>query len=173
MIRCPAGEPYLQLTMQTGMGARPETKAFFAAPQHATVVAKDVTLEQALRMVGDATNTHFEKRDGIQVLQPGAPAPIAELEARPFEPGPEADPILRSRSPHFYGFSLHTCLDVVVRLLNANVVVAPAVMTRGDCNHGISFDNASFAELLAQLGVRAELRGEVVYILPLPGTAGA
>jgi hypothetical protein len=170
MIRRPVGEPYLQLTMQTSMSARPDPTAFFVAPQTATVVAKDVTLAQALRMVGEATNTHFEERDGVQVLLPGPPKPAAPVEARRFTPGPEADPILRTRSTNYYGFSRHTCIDVLVRLLNTNVVVDPAAMSTGDCNLGISFDRPSFDDLLAQLGLRAELRGEVVHMLPLAGT---
>jgi hypothetical protein len=169
MIRCPVGEPYLQLSMQTRMSARPDAKAFFTAPQMATVIAKNVTLEQALRMVGDATNTHFEDRGGVKVLQPGAP-PSTAVAAKPFVPGPEADPILQGRITLSYGFSRSTLIDVVVRLLHANVVVDPAVMSSGDCNLALAVTNGSFDEVLAQLGARAELRGDVVYILPLAAT---
>ncbi len=167
MVRCPPGQPYLELFLQLGMPAGIDLKTFFTAPPKATIIARNVSYSQLLNMIGDATNMHIERRKGMYMLTAGAPA-CERLQAKPYKPGPEADPFLRG--DHITidsGFTRNDFLDVILRMMNANVVVDPAVMATGDCNVVLQVKNGGVADALAQLGVRAEERGDVVYILPL------
>ncbi len=84
-------------------------------------------------MIGDATNTHLDKIGNTYMLHTGAPA-SSNVVAQAFKPGPEADPILRQLPLHLgYGLSRNDLIDVMVRLLNTNVVVDPAVMESANC----------------------------------------
>lgn len=171
MVRCPRGQPYLELTMQLGLSAGIDDKAFFTAPAQATVIAKNVTYDQALRMIGDATNTHFERKNGINLLTAGAPT-TDHVQAMPYIAGPEADPILQGNHVTlYYGLTRNDLLDVILRMLHTNVVVDPAVMGTGDMSVTLDVKNGTVADAFAQLGVRAERRGNVVYILPLASGA--